>query len=112
MTRKEKDGRRKSWEKHIRKWEQSGLTQVEYCRKHGISDKCFVYWKKRILLKPEEKPLSFVQIPVPEFFPDKKDINALDSLTVLLGNNIKIEINKNFDPDTLKKAVETLRSMS
>ena len=41
--------RRKFWENHLRAWQASGVSQAGYCRKHGLSHKSFVYWKKRLV---------------------------------------------------------------
>ncbi len=40
--------RRTFWENHLREWQASGLSQAGYCRKHGLSKKSSVYWKKRL----------------------------------------------------------------
>lgn len=42
-------------EEMIRRWQQSGLSQIEFCRKENISFHGFYYWKKRIC-KTEKKP--------------------------------------------------------
>lgn len=110
MTKKEKEEKRKSWEKHIREWERSGLTQIEYCRRNNISDKCFYYWKKKF--HSENKSVSFVQLPIPESFSELKNLNFNGSINILFSNDIKIELSDNFNPATLKKAVETLRSIT
>jgi hypothetical protein len=38
--------RRKFWGNQLRAWQASGQSQVGYCRKHGLSCRSFVYWKK------------------------------------------------------------------
>lgn len=35
------------WQKHLRAWESSGVTQVAYCRRHRLSLANFGYWRKR-----------------------------------------------------------------
>ncbi|WP_445013420.1 IS66 family insertion sequence element accessory protein TnpA [Maridesulfovibrio hydrothermalis] len=37
-----------NWKKHINAWENSGVSQAEYCRKNGISVKTFGYHKRRM----------------------------------------------------------------
>jgi hypothetical protein len=44
--------RRKStkyWEWHQRRWERSGLTQAEYCRKEGIALTSFSNWRSKLM---------------------------------------------------------------
>lgn len=109
MTIEEKEKRRNIWKNHIKQWKFSGKIQAEYCRKHKLNEKSFHYWKKKF--DPTSKLVSFVQLPVPASLPESKKINAINSLKVLLNNDIKIEISENFNPMTLKKVVETLRSI-
>ena len=35
------------WKEQIRSWQQSGLSQSEYCKQHGIRSSQWFYWKKR-----------------------------------------------------------------
>ena len=110
MTNQKKEEKRKKWKNHIKQWESSGLSQAEYCRKYKLSDKSFYYWKRR--LKSAGKTISFLQIPDSAFqetIPDKIHLN--NSLKILIHNGLQIEINDNFNPETLKKAVEVLRCL-
>ncbi|MBI4652075.1 hypothetical protein HY745_12535 [Candidatus Desantisbacteria bacterium] len=109
MTSDQKEKRRNIWAHHIKQWKLSNQTQAEYCRKCNLNNKNFYYWKKKF--NSTGKSISFVQLPIPEYLPDVKNINFINSLKVLLNNDIKIEISENFNPMTLKKVVETLRSI-
>jgi hypothetical protein len=56
--------RRQQWVEIIKRWEESGLTQVDFCRKHDISLKSF-YARKANLRKYNEEPEktgSFVEV--------------------------------------------------
>ena len=37
--------KRKKWKKHMEAWEESGITQTEYCQLHGLNVCQFTYWK-------------------------------------------------------------------
>ena len=39
------------WLEHIDAWQQTNLTQADYCRTHGLRAKQFWYWKSK--LQPE-----------------------------------------------------------
>ncbi len=41
--------KREIWEKHLREWKRSGLSQTGYCRGQGISIKNFVYGSGTIM---------------------------------------------------------------
>jgi len=109
MTSEQNEKRRNNWNYHIKQWKLSGQIQAEYCRKHKLHEKSFHYWKKKLGFT--SKLVSFVRLPVPKSLPEQKNINSINSLKVLLDNDIKIEISENFNPMTLKKVVETLRSI-
>jgi len=38
------------WERHLRAWQQSGLSQAQYCRRHHLSAPAFGWWKGRLSL--------------------------------------------------------------
>ena len=39
------------WSAHIEAWRQSGVSQAEYCRRNGINNHQFGYWKKKFTNK-------------------------------------------------------------
>ena len=41
--------RARYWAAQLAAWERSGLTQAEYCRRHGIKAGNFAWWKRRLL---------------------------------------------------------------
>ena len=42
------------WSAHIEAWRQSGVSQAEYCRKNGINNHQFGYWKKKFTNKEKD----------------------------------------------------------
>ena len=48
--------RRQFWARHLQRWERSGLSQAEYCRRHQISAATFTWWKTRSTLTREAPP--------------------------------------------------------
>jgi hypothetical protein len=36
------------WQRHLQRWRQSGLTQVQYCRQQRLSAAAFGWWKGRL----------------------------------------------------------------
>jgi hypothetical protein len=55
--------RREVWMAHVETWRGSGLTQVGYCQRHGLSSKRLAYWIKR-LPTAEQSPLTVVPVTV------------------------------------------------
>ncbi|WP_158070089.1 IS66 family insertion sequence element accessory protein TnpA [Motiliproteus sp. MSK22-1] len=36
-----------TWKQHLEAWKQSGQSQVDYCRVHGLKSHQMTYWKNR-----------------------------------------------------------------
>jgi len=96
------------WKKHIIKWEESNLTQAEYCRRYNLKIKSFGYWKGRIQ-KTEPSEVQFCQLPVPAI---KKETCLPEySLALRVGKHHEITIGDEFKPETLIRLIHTLRSL-
>jgi hypothetical protein len=50
--------RRRFWARHLQRWERSGLSQAEYCRRHQISATTFAWWKTRSAVTREAAPAT------------------------------------------------------
>jgi hypothetical protein len=50
------------WHSHFRDKENSGLSQAEYCRRHGIKYNAFQYWKQKVCKPKSSSSLTFVQV--------------------------------------------------
>ena len=74
---------RSFWKNQIEGWQESGLPQVEYCRKHNLIPHRFTYWKQKLVKKTTEAPVSLVQVNM------KTHFNAGSSYAspLRLGNN-------------------------
>ena len=99
---------RKFWKEQIHNWQESGLTQTEYCRIHNLTPHRFTYWKKRNI-KPPETPISLVQVNMKSSF----NPNPLhpSPLRLIVGEQYRIEIDRGFDPVTLQQLLFTLKQL-
>lgn len=52
--------KRNFWKHHIDRWQESGLSQTEYCRRQNLKPHQLAYWKKRFL--PIETRAAFVAL--------------------------------------------------
>ena len=94
--------KRRSWKKHVEAWRASGLPQAQYCRQHNLKVHCLVYWRKRFARKNQD-PVSFVQLKLPRELRQP----GPSAIRVAVGG-YRIEIQRGFDPDTLKQLIATL----
>ena len=97
--------KRAYWKQHIDGWQQTGLTQAEYCRRHNLKHHQLVYWRKRFL--KTETDVTFV--------PLKLEVPARSepaSLTLVVDNQFKIEIRTGFDTQLLRQLIFALRGLA
>lgn len=101
-SRQEKSKKlRRLWKAHLDKWEESGLSQSEYCRRHNLSRHRFSYWKARI--KPKNLPIELAQVP-------SEALNIGSSVLKLnFPQGVQVEIPDGFSQETLEKVLATLR---
>ena len=101
--------KRNYWRHHIDSWQQTGLTQVEYCRRHNLKHHQLVYWKKRFLTT--ETDFSFVPLKLEDLLdPPTRQDQA--TLTLVINNEFKIEIRAGFDAQLLRQLIFALRGLS
>ncbi len=133
--------KREFWLQHMKSWRQSGLMQSEYCRRHSLSDKSFVYWKKRLgFLAHSRSPgqsrasssikdsisegtvipgkeivaagVTFVPISASHF--SKTEMPAVESgeISVFVGNRFRVDILKNYSAVLLAEVIRTLEKLA
>ena len=101
--------KRSFWKQHIDSWQETGLTQAEYCRQHNLKHHQLVYWKKRYL--KTETNVSFVPLK----FEDLLDLSVRQEpapLTLVINSEFKIEIRAGFDRQLLQQLILALRGLS
>jgi|TARA_B100001971_G_C18242220_1_gene571670 hypothetical protein len=96
------DEKEQHWRKQLRLWRQSGLNQAAFCREHNLNRWRFSYWKKK-LPAGSEGEISFVKLPAMSV-----STTAPDSISVMLGENYRVEITSNFEAGTLGRLLDVL----
>jgi hypothetical protein len=99
--------KRTYWKQHIDSWQETGLTQAEYCRRHNLKHYQLVYWKKRFL--KTETGVSFVPLKLEDLL-DIHPQSDRAPLCLLVNNHFKIEIRAGFDPQLLRQLIFALRA--
>jgi len=97
------------WKQHIESWQETGLTQSEYCRRHNLKHHQLIYWKKRFL--KTEADVSFVPLKLEDLL-DIPGQPAGASLCLVINNHFKIEIRHGFDSQLLRQLIFALRGLS
>ena len=104
----ENEAKRKKWKKHMEAWEESGITQTEYCQLQGLNLCQFTYWKSQLKKKGETNTLVPIQIN-PGLFSPKPPSDS--KLRLNLENGLQIELENNFDPSLLAALIRTVRTL-
>jgi len=97
------------WKKKIQGWQESGLSQVEYCRTHNLIPHRFTYWKQKLVKKNTGVPISLVQVNMKAGFHSGPAYAS--PLRLVFGNQFHVEIDRGFDPVTLRQLVLALRQV-
>ena len=98
----ERKRKRQHWNHHLLRWRQSGLSQAEYCRRHQLSIKCFVYWKSR--LGRSDPSIKLVAVPVSQAMEPKQS----SELALVVGDRFRVEVKDGFNPETFEKLLRVL----
>ena len=98
--------KRRYWKTHIKSWQSSGMSQSGYCREHNLKFHRFVYWRRKFH-SSNQQAVSLVQVPLPKIpipsFPRP--------VRLIVDAGRSIELERDFDPITLKQLIHTLETL-
>jgi len=100
--------KRSYWKQQIEQWQQSGLTQAEYCRRNNLKHHQLAYWKKRCLKTQTDVSFAAVQL---EDLLDTPALADQAALTLEIDNLFKVQITEGFDPELLRQLIAALRGL-
>ena len=95
------------WKQHIESWQETGLSQAEYCRRHNLKHHQLVYWKKRY--SKIETGVSFVPFDLDNLTDMPAQANRTP-LCVVINDHYKIEVRAGFDPRVLRQLLFALQA--
>ena len=104
----ELEQKRSYWKQHIDSWQETGLTQAEYCRRHNLKHHQLVYWKKRF--SHTETGVSFVSLKLENMLPTQ-ELPDRDSFCLVINNHFKVEIRAGFDAQLLRQLIFALQGL-
>jgi len=97
------------WKKQIESWQQNGLSQTEYCRRHDLKRHQLAYWKKRFLKAAFD--VSFVPIKLDDVLDiPAQPVNA--SLSLIINHHFKVEIRAGFDTRLLRQVIVAIQGIA
>ena len=93
------------WLERIQAWEQSNLTQKAYCKQHHLGLASFQRWRRIFMTEEksnESSSMTFLPVNVVE--------SKASCLTVMINEDLRLEIPADFDPNTLKQVIQVLQA--
>ena len=97
--------KRRFRKQHIKDWQASDLSQVEYCRQHHLIAHRFTYWKRKFTSGPAQ---SFIELKLP---PVLSPTSSSASTLRVAVNRFQVAVDRDFDPITLRQLVYTLEKL-
>lgn len=99
-----KEERRAYWHTIIEDQAASGMNITDFCCEKQINRHQFHAWRRR--LRDQERCNGFLEL-VPG-----RVVEIRSGIRICPGNKLMIEVDRGFDPFTLRAVVKTLRSIS
>ena len=91
------------WRALVDKQAGSGLSAAAFCRHHHLNLHQFYQWRRRFQNeRPKSLSAGFLQL-----FPCSKE--AESGIRLRLGDELSIEVERGFDPLTLRAVIEAIR---
>ena len=103
MTRAE---RRTHWRTIIENQTTSGMSVATYCRENLLNLSHYYTWRRRLR---EQQPCAGGFL---ELIPDRLTESASSGVRLRLSGKLYVEVDRGFDPFTLRTVVETLGGLS
>lgn len=101
--------KQKYWQNHLTSWSESGLSQKHYCEQQLLALSTFCLWKNKLAEHSEKT--SFYPLAVSSVVAPVEDISNSGLRLVVGRNRYRVELEKDFSTESLKKLISTLESL-
>lgn len=88
------------WEEILLKQHESGLSANRWCIENSISVHTFHYWRKKLLPKNDLTRSCFTEL-----------VEENEAGVTIEYQGFSVLLNRQFDPSTLKRCLETLKEI-
>jgi hypothetical protein len=100
------------WQAIIDEFRQSGLKQAEFCRQRDLSLQTFrKYLYGSRLITKTESVVEFLPVTTPSNTPQAPPRDP-DPLILILADNRRVAVAPGFDPQTLRRLIETIEGLA
>ena len=111
------DRKKRFWFRHIRRWQQADITQLQYCNKHNLSLAAFRWWRSRFLKAGDQQephgsgPVDVIPHFTEVTLPSKTEpqVTAYD-YEIALPNQMQLRLRNNCDPKVVSALLSVLEA--
>ena len=96
--RKSREANRQEWADRLARFDQSGLTVLDFCRAEGVAPQSFYLWKRRLAASAEP--------PAPEFLPIR--LAPTSPVEIVLPNGAALRLSPGCDLAFVRSLVQAL----
>ena len=94
------------WKNHLSCWEQSQLSQSEYCRQNNLDKYLFSKWK--IKLNDKAENTGFIEIPINNLAKEPSNTG----IELIINDSVKIKLDENYNENLLKKVLRMMENIN
>ena len=99
-----KEDRASNWQKFVQEQAESGLNAATFCKDHQINPQRFYFWRRRF--KDESNGTKGTGAFLELVHSSSK--NHGSGIRIRLDEKLSIELERHFDPRTLRDAIDAL----
>lgn len=98
------------WQEQVDSWRKSGLSQAEFSRQTGISERSLGYWKRKFERSHSsgKESHTVVAVPIPRDIPKQNP----QPIIIHAWHGLRLEVPADFAPESLDKIFHVLGRLS
>jgi hypothetical protein len=109
--------RRDEWVERIERWTESGLTGAEFANEIGVKESTLRHWKWQLgrartrraaLARPRRAEFVELIAPTTPTSATSGMVASPEPFELLLGNGLRVFVPGRFDPDGLRRLLDTV----
>lgn len=101
MAKHPSEAKKQAWREKFQQQRTSGLSIKHWCRENRITTQAFYYWRTRLFPNPALSRSQFTEI-----------VDSKHEILSIQYKGFQIQLDKHFDPLTLKKCLFILQEIT
>ena len=109
--------RARFWQRHLDRWERSGVSQAAFCRRHGLKAVTFGWWKRKLATartlvrrggvdarraSSTARRADFVEVAMADA--------GMSTYEVVLSRGVVLRLPADFDPDRVSQLIAVVKA--